>query len=432
MNLIVYAVFLIYLWILFSKKADFVFYIPIFHVVVDISFFYLGPASLATYYRGLVLLIFFYFIIKNFKYVFPLKVVILVFLGFTGLLALQSTEILYSVKGYSQVFFSMLMLPTGYILINTEKKLHKLSRQYIWLIILSVFITSLGYIFNIGKIFNYGEDEQKIGLLGSAGLYSGAVCIALLPILVNSLRRNWMRAVAYIASILLFIFILLNVRRTAIMIPFVGLIAFLFTTEKKLQYFSYVAATVLVLAIASIWYGDTLRERFAFREEAGRFEPDFYKTEGRYLEVVTLTAEVFSFKEPMASLFGIGNNIFAEHISENKIVRRMHHTDFGRLLYGAGIAGVILYLFFTIKLFFLADLNHKTRIVHIRRIKSMIFALALINLALMVNGSLNLITLKSVIFLYMGALLRIYYNNMISYRIKSSKVGGTLSISQGD
>ncbi|TFH49396.1 MAG: hypothetical protein E4G92_01940, partial [Bacteroidia bacterium] len=345
MNLVVYLIFVLYGILLLYRKADFVYYIPLFHVIVDISFFYMGPGSLATYYRGVILLIFYYFIYKKFRYVFPLKSTILIFLLFTGLLALQSKEMLYSVKGYSQVLFSLMMLPTGYILINTKKKLSRLNRQYIWLIYLSVIITALGYIFNVGKIFNYGEDEQKIGLLVSAGLYSGAVCIALMPLLVNSLKKNWMRIATYFASIALFIFILLNVRRTAIMITFIGIIAFLFTTEKKMQYFSYVGATLIVIVIGSIWYGDTLKERFAFREKAGRFDSDFYMTEGRYLEVVNLTGEVFSFSDPPESIFGIGNNIFAEHISENKIVRRMYHTDYGRLLYGSGIVGLLMYLF---------------------------------------------------------------------------------------
>lgn len=430
MNLVIYTVFIVYAVILILRKADFIFYIPVFHVIVDISFFYLGPGSLATYYRGMIVLVFFYFILRRFKYNFPLKDIIFLFLAFTALLVLQSEELLYSLKGYTQVLFSMLMLPAGYLLIDSNRKLLRLNRQFILIIYVSVFITAIGYIFNIGKNFNYGEDEQKIGLLGSAGLYTGAVCIALLPMLLGSLRKQWMRIATYAASILLFIFILLNVRRTAIMIPFVGLVAFIFTTEKKFTYLTYVLVTVLVIAASSFWYGDKLRERIEFREEAGRFESDFYKTEGRYLEIVNLSKEAFSFSDPLASIIGFGHNIYAEHIRDSKIVRRMYHTDFGRLLYGSGILGLILYLLFTVKLFLLADLGEKTRMVSIKRLKSMIFALAVINLALMVNGSLNLITLKSAIFLYTGALLRIYHISLRKEKQKKILNGSILSISQ--
>jgi hypothetical protein len=110
----------------------------------------------------------------------------------------------------------------------------------------------------------------------------------------------------------------------------------------------------------------------------------------------------------------------------------MYHTDYGRLLYGSGIVGLLMYLFITIKLFFMADLDKTTRVVQVRRIKSMIFALAVINLALMMNGSLNLITLKSVIFLYLGALLRQYHNYLFVAKKKLRTVGSPVSISQGD
>lgn len=430
MNLIIYGIFIVYAIILIIRKADFIYYLPLFHVIVDISFFYLGPGSLATYYRGVIMLGFFYFISDRFRFIFPLRDIIIVFLVFTGLLTLQSTEFLYSVKGYSQVFFSVLMLPAGYLLIDSNSKLIRLNRQYIMIIYISVLMTAIGYIFNVGKNFNYGEDEQKIGLLGSAGLYSGAVCIALLPILIGSLRKSWMRIVTYGTAVVLFIFILLNVRRTAIMIPFVGVIAFLFTTKRKFTYLTYVLATVLVIAFASYWYGDKLTERLEFRQEAGRFDKDFYKTEGRYLEVLNISQEAFSFTDPMASIFGIGHNIFAEHIKNSSIVRRMYHTDYGRLLYGSGIIGIFLYLFFTFKLFFLADLGKRTGTINIMRLKSMIFALAVINLALMVNGSLNLITLKSVIFLYIGALLRIYHKSKVSINKNNSSGGSDLPVSQ--
>ena len=430
MNLTVYTVFIIYAVILILRKADFVFYLPIFHVIVDISFFYLGPGSLATYYRGLIVLIFFYFIFRRFRFSFPLKDITFLFLAFTALLVLQSDELLYSLKGYTQVFFSMLMLPAGYLLIDSNRKLLRLNRQFILIIYISVLITAIGYIFNIGKNFNYGEDEQKIGLLGSAGLYTGAVCIALLPILIGSLRQQWMRIATYAVSIVLFIFILLNVRRTAIMIPLVGLVAFIFTTEKRFTYLTYVLVTAVIIAASSFWYGDMLRDRIEFRAEAGRFESDFYKTEGRYLEIENLSKEVLSFSDPLASLFGFGHNIYAEHIRDNQIVRRMYHTDIGRLLYGSGILGMVLYMIFSIKLFFLADLEKRTRLISIKRLRSVIFALAVINLALMVNGSLNLITLKSAIFLYIGALLRIYHITLKREKQKIALNGRILPVSQ--
>lgn len=414
MSFVIYSVFVLYLVILIIKKADFVFYIPLFHVFVDVSFYYLGAGSVATYYRGIILAIFLIYVYRAFRHKFPLKFILLSFIFYIGVLSFTSTEMLYSVKGFSQVFFSMMMLPVGYLLINNHVKYARLNRQFLLIILVSVVLTAIGYVFNIGKLFNYSEEELRIGLLGSAGLYTGAVCIALMPMLITSLKNNTLKILTYITAIILFIFIMLNMRRTAIMIPLVGIVAYILTTKKKIRYLVYVAGAVLIIGTASIIYGDALRSRFEYRQEAGRFEKDFYKTESRYLEVVKLSRSIFAFSDPLASLFGIGNNIFAEHIQDSKIVRRMYHTDFGKLLYGSGIIGLVLYLWFCAGLIYFSRIYIKEPGELLNQAKSMIFALAVINIALMFNGSLNLITLKSAIFLYTGALIRIYHIELLS------------------
>lgn len=425
MNFVIFAVYTAYLIILIVKKAEFVFYIPLFHVLLDVSFYYLGPGSVATYYRGGVIAIYLIFIYKYFKFRFPLKIILFIFLGYIGILSLTSKEILYSLKGYSQVLLSMMMIPAGYYLINNIAKLNRLNWQFIIVIYVSVILTAIGYIFDIGRQFNYAEGEQKVGLLGSAGLYTGSVCIALLPMLIGSLRNKTLRITTYIAAIVLFIFILLNMRRTAIMIPFVGLVAFVLTTRKKFRYLSYIAAAGLIIVAASVFYGGTLKKRFEFRQEEGRFEPDFYKTESRYLEVVRLARSTATFTDPLASLFGIGHNIFAEHIQQKQIVRRMYHTDFAKLLYGSGIAGLLLYLYICGALVYHSRFYLKEQGAFLNQTKSMIFALSVINIALMFNGSLNLITLKSSLFLYIGALLRMYHTELRA-RNKKIKTGGSV------
>lgn len=425
MNFILYSVFAVYLVILIIKKAEFIFYIPIFHVLLDVSFFYLGPGSTATYYRGGIIAIYLIFIYRYFKFQFPLKTMLFIFLIYIGVLSFTSREILYSIKGYSQIFLSMMMLPVGYFLVNNLAMFNRLNRQFIMIIYVSVFLTAIGYIFDVGKQFNYAEGEQKVGLLGSAGLYTGSVCIALLPMLIGSLRRRGFRIMTYIAAVILFIFILLNMRRTAIMIPFVGVVAFILTTKKKLRYLSYVTAAGLIIISASIFYGDTLKKRFEFRQEEGRFDRDFYKTESRYLEVVQLSKSTIAFKDPLASLFGIGHNIFAEHIEQRKIVRRMFHTDFAKLLYGSGVVGLFLYLYICGGLVYYSRFYIRERGAFLNRTKSMIFALAIINIALMFNGSLNLITLKSSLFLYIGALFRMYHIELRA-RYKKIKTGGSV------
>lgn len=391
--------FILFFILLISRSKRFVYFLPIVHVVFDMSFTYFSRFSAATYVRGFLLLLFYTI---YFKYLYNKRFVWLyVFIVYTSFLVFQSDEFISSLKEYSKVLLSMMLLPLAYNYINTPAKINYLNKMALFIIPISLAAVLAGYLFGLGRnlVYTYYAEgiEENIGLLGSGGLYTGAVAIAILPYLLRNLKPSE-RKVYIFSSIILYIFILLNVRRTAILIPIVGYLMYFITTNYKEKFLKYFIGAVFVLLILSPFFIDKLESRYRVRQE--KIEGD-YTQESRYLENIILLEEMSKLKNPLKDLFGIGNNPFAEHRKNRVIYKRMYHTDSGKLLYAVGFVGVLIYLIFYLTLYIQlikVDKKHKLE-------RSTLLALFMIFVLLAMNGSLISISVRSLMFLYTGAIL---------------------------
>jgi hypothetical protein len=312
----------------------------------------------------------------------------------------------------------MIFFVIGFYYLNDTEKLQKLNNTLIIVLIFSLIVTAVGYLFNIGKRLEYTikiEDaEDRVGLLGSGGLYTGGLIISLLPIIIPKIKRYTIKLIVIISAIILFIFILLNVRRTAILIPLVGLLTYVLFTPRKIRIMLSYILSLIFLILFSYFYEDLLIQRYQIREKQGRFKKEFYKDESRYLENVQLYKEYIKFEEPLKSLFGIGVNIFAEHVDNNKVVKRMYHSDIAKLLSGSGFIGLILYI--NIYIFILRLLKKNRKIdTNLKKLRAIGYSLIFISLLVSLNGSLTLVNFRTVLFLYLGAVAGIYKVNIKAF-----------------
>ena len=201
----------------------------------------------------------------------------------------------------------------------------------------------------------------------------------------------------------LYIFIILNVRRTAIMIPIIGLVSYLIFSRAQIKMIRYLILFSVTLAILAPVYRPLLEKRIEARAEKGRFEKGFMKTESRYIENLRMLKQIREFDNPTAIITGIGHNIFAEHIENGKIVRRLYHSDTAKLAYGAGLIGLLLYLVVYGQL-----LHMILRIPGIRALnqyKAAALTLWIISIFVSFNGSISLITFRTMSFLLLGAFI---------------------------
>lgn len=404
---IFYLFFILSVIVFLFKRKNGIVWIPIFYVVLDSSFSFFPSLSIVTYIRPIVFLFISLFLIEKIKFNW-LNRYLFIFLIYTLVLVLFSSEIFYSFKGYSQVFISMMCFPLGYLYFDSTDKLRILNRSLFYVILYSVFSSAIGYLFGIGRNFDYDSisDPESIGLLGSGGLYSAALAIGLIPMLLTTVTRPFWKWVLYISSFAAYVFILLNVRRTAILIPIVGLLTYAWFAPRKSRIFMGVVFIGFLLILSSPLYLDKLISRYNVRAEKGRFDEDFYKTENRYEENIYLISTVFSFDDPLTSL--VGNKIYSSGRTDD-VLTRMYHSDSANLLAGTGIIGVFLYIMVYIAFFRFPRFCKNSNNQKIGLYKTTYYSLLLMSLFVAMNGSLMLVSLRSIIFLYMGAMLSLMY-----------------------
>jgi len=369
------------------------------------TFSYYSGFSTPAYIRGIIFSLFLFF---GRKYIRINRTSFPFFLFFIWIIFLMflSNEFLYSFKYVIQVVFSMSMFIIAYEFFDSKEKLFHLLKGLYWILIITIIAVAIGYIFKIGQIGYQAKDQEEepfIGLLTFGGLYAPGTVLAITPLILKTDLSSLQRKLLPFVVVVLFIFLLLTVRRTVILIPIIGLLGFLLYSKHKFKILGYSFLVIAFLFALLPLYEDILSSRFKVRENAGRFEEDFYKTEMRYIENIQMIEDIGKFENPTKIIFGIGNNIFAENITDGQVSGRMFHTDIAKLFYGIGIFGIIIYLLIYFKLYL--KIRNIPSNGYLNDYKSAALGLLLISLFVSINGSITVISFRAANFLLLGAIL---------------------------
>ena len=407
-RIIIFLLFVIAIVLVYRMKREFIYYVPIFNVLADVSFNYFEALSAPSILRAVVLML---FLLMFWKQLVRMDVLRSMYLFFFYILIVMlfSKELLVSFKTAAQVILSMSVFIAGYSYITNFRRYRKLLESLVWVIIAGFIAAAVGYIFDIGRTLEYtagteykGEPEF-IGLLGSGGLYGPALALALLPIIIQNRFRKIPPWLLWAVSAGLYIFIILNVRRTAILIPIIGFVSSLIFYRTQTRVLRYLFLFSVTLALLAPVYRPLLEKRVKARAELGRFEKGFMQTESRYLENLEMLKEIREFKDPLAIVTGIGHNIFAEHTDQRKIVRRMYHSDTAKLVYGTGLIGLVLYFVIYGQLLRMIIKIPGARVLN--EFKAGALTLWIISFFVSFNGSITLVTFRTMSFLLMGAFI---------------------------
>ncbi len=408
MQYIYYTLFIASFVFLLVRKKGFIIYLPLLNVILDSAFSVFESLSFLTFLRPLAYLILFFYY-RNVLFRLRIFRPIYIFMAYTLCLVFFSSELFVSFKGYMQSFISIFMIVIGFEYISNEKRLKELNGTLVIVIMFSVVASIIGYTFDIGRVLEYTRigdtEEQIVGLLGSSGLYSATFAISILPLILYFINNKLWRIMIIAVAIICYIFILLNVRRTVILIPVVGYLTYLLFMPRKMKFISgLIGATVIILLLSPI-YSDMLISRLEIREEQGRFERDFIRTEGRYIETVGVVKNTFSFSNPINSLFG--ENIYASGWENRERSSRMLHTDISVLLHDTGLIGFLIYFLIYIRILKLVHLRKNVYSDRVKIFRAILLSLIMVSIFASLNGSILLVSLRSLIFLYFGALLRL-------------------------
>jgi hypothetical protein len=401
------VLFLFLFALYFTKGKSVIVFLPAFLFVFDFGFQFLPTLSVVTYTKLLLILLSIMLYINRLQY-FPIKS-LTIFVFYILFLLLLSDEVFVSLKNTSKVLLSIVFLAVGFV---ANFKLNQLVMSLLILLIFAFSGSIIGYIFDIGQQNFYGSGEETMGLVQGGNFYP--VSISLLFVvhlnLIGYWKSRFSKYIIIVISIATYILILLTLRRTAILLPVVGILAYLFFSGRLSSGVKYIAIIFISLLLSFPLYEDIFLRRFEIREESGRFDSNFYESEARYVTTLRTFEDIFSFKNPSKSLFG--KNVFAGGW-ENGHVDRMYHADHNQLLNTTGIIGSLLYflIFYQIIIF---TMSFKGK--ELKNIKALIYSLLFILIFISLNGSIFITTFRVTFFLVLGYLMSFLRQKQIALK----------------
>ncbi len=391
-----------------SRFKKILLFIPIFIILIDILNYYFIPEGVGEIFRAIVLyLVFLYFFVSKggivLDYAYKGFLFFFFFVFFDALI--NSSNLFISISGSLSIFIS-----TSYYLLSYSTFKHRtdISSFSIWFSVIPllffinlILFTTLG----LGDPVYGSNTTIRVGNLHHSRIYSGSLVILLSFVLM---RYSKLKLLHSLLIYLLFVILLLSMRRTALLIIFLGLIIYL-ALYKKTNVLKYLFLTFLFLILTFPFYKNQLNEVLEARGSRVSANEEALEEETRYLEVIVVTNKIFSFTDFAYSLFGTEflNSIGTYSTPEIKMPNdRILHTDYAVIIHGAGIIGFVLYIIFSLLLF-----NPMVKYIKYFGFKNEITILTLMMfstfLLVTISGSILNITFRTMYFIIMGALNRI-------------------------
>lgn len=352
--------FILFLHLYIFKGKNAIIYVPIIALIIDIAQSFMGQigeysrASVLLHYLMLALFFMIIFDIlkgdlrKRSRFNFG----VFIFIIYLFILIPNSSDIWWTTKRILTSSISVLFLLGGYYYFKSFKDLRKLLNSVVVLIIIFEINVLISSIFNIG----YGRFyEGEIIYLGSVILWScyGFVFSLILFPLFSQYLENIKKYFLIILLIAGIIILLLIVKRAFIYAIILGFGSFFYFTKPKRKVIKVYLPVIILLLFSFKFLEPKLISRFRVRLDV--ITRNIIE-EGRVKEVLLYPEVVQTFDSHLTFLL-FGKDLFNSqgkyNIFEyvlNDEERRLH-SDFTRLLYGAGIIGIIFYLIIFYKLF---------------------------------------------------------------------------------
>jgi hypothetical protein len=399
-----------------------VYYILIISILFDIFLYFWGESSLFIISRGLIFA--FVILMIHFKYIKFHKFLfwVYLFIFYVAILFPFSSNTFESIRLSSKVFISLLMLPVGYYFFSNLNRLKKLSKTSIVLLVILVANYLLSSYLDIGfAIYSKGTDFQVGNLRDNWNIFTYTVfCV---PLYLFFESKRWLRIFTLILSTFVIIILLLSMKRIAILGFFFGIFIYFISSPSfsRIRFLKTVSLLLIIIIIAYPLYNSLLKDRFEIRKN--KFTLDVLNEEKRYIETKYVWQECLSFENIGKSFFGLEAFYSVGNYLDGYWEQRPVHVDYNLVLNTTGILGLFLYIMMYIQIFKKYKRSYKRSKDNIsfklneNILKPLFFVLFFTSLFTSLSGQMIAITFRSIIFLYIGAILRVFY--------ETSKLGST-------
>ncbi|AFN75910.1 hypothetical protein MROS_2680 [Melioribacter roseus P3M-2] len=393
-------------------KKIFYFIIP-FNLLIDVLLVFTDKSgSLLALFRGLILYSYFFLIISHTKNKINSNVVsIIIFTIYVFAQIPFSNDILYSLRISSQVIISMLFFYIAYNLIKSKEDLRKLNNSlYIYMFIL-ISQTLIANIFHIGYTgyitVLYGNNDIAFGNLKDNFLnFSFPIIIA---IYLSQIEKSILKKVVIlIMTLIISIILILSLKRIAIFVVILGILILIL--KNKIKSYKILSGLILVLSFVLILNSEKLKnilsEKMIARQN--NFNIERINEELRFVETEVVWKEVFSFDDPIKSIFGLQAFNSIGNYGNGRFGKRNLHIDYNLIVNTTGIIGLLLYLHIYIELIKKYTFYNKIKMNNeLFSYKILLLTLIITSFFSSLGGQFYSITFRSMIFIYLGAIIKI-------------------------
>lgn len=388
--------------------SQFVYYlIPLYFIFDSLTIIIFKAGGLFTLIRGIIIYIFIIYSYTSLK-VSKRDVFIFLLLFQTLFLLLYSNNILTSITISSKVFASLFMFPIGFHFISNEFKFQKLVNIIPWLLVIIIINFILGKFFGIGYDVYDKNSSLRLGNF-SDNVNVFTYTLLIVPLFIVYSKGRFTKIATIIMGLLISIIILLAMKRVAIVGLLFGYFIFSLFTGEFFKNIRWISMLILILYLSMPLYQDLLNKRFYARED--RLKMDSIQEDGRVWETKIIWSDILSFKEPVKSILGFQTFNSPNNYANAIYKGRRLHVDYNEIVFGNGLIGLFLYLgiYFNIIIQYLKYRLKKMNVKY-SIMTGVFWALILTSLFTSFSGQYYAITFRSIIFLFLGAILRQLYN----------------------
>ena len=397
-----------------QKLKKIIFFLLPASLIIDILTFTVYEAgSYLSNLRGLLYYSFiFYVIFVKVKYIDKLTWFIFFYFLYIIIQIPFSTYPMESLRISSKVLLSILMFPIGYYLINNYERLAMLNRSVV--VMMVIYISN----FFISQYYDIGFSAYTQGtefLLGNLGDSWNNVTYMLIVVPLILITEKDKKILVLSLSFILFILLIVGLKRTAIFGLGFGYVIYLILSGKSLKSIIILSGFIILFFITLPNFETILTDRIEARGDRlhGKIN-EIVSKEGRYLETIAVVEETISLRNPGKVLFGIQAFNSVGNYANGSFGARQLHIDYNLILNTTGVVGLLLYF----NIFYLIYkqkrkliIQHKNNAIF-KTLNSVFYMLLLTQFFTSFGGQMYAITFRSIIFIYLGAIL----SNMKNYQ----------------
>jgi len=405
------SLFLYILSVLFRKGTGVFFILPIVFIIFEVLKNIFIAFSLEYGFNGIqnitVFLIVGYLLLRLHKRkdFFKEMSLVLVFLFYSYARIPFGDDLVSLITKSLGLTSGLLLIPISALIVKEESSFYKLNNSLISSLIIYVTYLVTASIFKFGP--NHYDTDIIYGLRFEQ-YYLGSIAIVMMPVILNC--NKWRKKTLIFLSIITFIILVLTLRRTAVIIVILGLVVyFTFLPQKRKRISNILGFVSIILIVGTIFFNSSISDY-----RSTQYSRDYeIEEEGRYIEMDLVLQTLTSPNNNML-IFGSGKffNDKGEYGFRND--ERPIHGAISKILFGAGLVGVGLFLLIFIrkvlKAYKFRIISHQT---NYSKYRALLISLIAVFLAVTFTGGLGVgtgVAFTGTIYIYIGALSGLLQN----------------------